>query len=124
MPPYDGDRNDEPRRLMVLLLLLVAISAEVAATIMLKASEGFSRLLPSAVVVIGYASSYIALGFAMKLGLNLSTGYAVWAGLGAVAATLAGVFLFQERLGTPALSGIALIVLGVVLIHVGPNHAT
>ena len=62
----------------------------VAATNMLKATDGFSRLMPSLVVVVGYAASCTALGFAIQSGLDLSTGYAMWAGLGAVSATSPG----------------------------------
>ncbi|RZU30432.1 DMT family transporter [Blastococcus saxobsidens] len=105
--------------MFVYLLLLIAIAAEVGATVMLKVSDGFSRFGPSVAVVVGYLCSYVALGFALRLGLNLSTGYAVWAGLGAAMVTVAGLFLFQERLTVPALFGIVLIIAGVVLIHAG-----
>lgn len=101
------------------LLLLTAIGAEVGATIMLKVSDGFSRPGPSALVVLGYLASYVALGFALRLGLDLSTGYAIWAGVGAAAVTAAGLLLFGERLSAPAVAGILLIICGVVLLHLG-----
>ncbi|RYB92268.1 QacE family quaternary ammonium compound efflux SMR transporter [Nocardioides glacieisoli] len=105
-----------------LLLLLVAIVAEVAATVMLKSADGFSRLVPSILVFVGYATSYIALGFALKLGLNLGTGYAMWAGLGALAAAVAGTVLFDEHLTHTAIFGIVLVLAGVLLINLtGPT---
>ena len=108
----------------VYLLLLIAIGAEVGATIMLKVSDGFSRPGASIAVVVGYLLSYVALGYALKLGLDLSTGYAVWAGLGAATVTVAGLVLFHERLSLPALAGILLIIGGVVLIHVGEGTSS
>lgn len=106
-----------------ILLLIVAIISEVAATIMLKSADGFTRLVPSIVVVVGYVTSYVALGFALKYGLNLSTGYAMWAGLGVLAAAVAGTVLFGEHLSASSIVGILLILLGVVLVNVGDQIA-
>lgn len=105
------------------MLLMVAIATEVAATIMLKNADGFTRLGPSIVVVVGYTASYLALGLALKHGLDLSTGYALWAGLGASAAAIAGTLLFGERLSAGGVAGICLIIVGVFLINVGEQPA-
>jgi small multidrug resistance pump len=98
------------------LLLAAAIVAEVIATSSLKASEGFSRLTPSALVIIGYAISFYLLPQVMKT-LPVGVVYAIWCGVGIVLVTLAGQFLYRETLDAGAWAGIALIVAGVVVIQ-------
>ena len=77
-------------------LLLAAIAAEMVGTTALRLSDGFSRLIPSVVVVIGYGASFYLLAQALKRGLELGLGYAIWSGLGTVAIVAIGVLLFQE----------------------------
>jgi len=101
---------------MSYLYLALAIVAEVVATTFLKLSDGFSKPLPSAVTVIGYAIAFYFLSLTLR---SLPTGlvYAVWSGVGVVLiATIAWVFQSQ-RLDVPALCGMALIVSGVVVIN-------
>ena len=98
------------------LYLAIAIAAEVCATSALKASESFTRLWPSVVVVIGYA---IAFGF---LSLTLRTipvgiSYAIWSGVGIVLISAVGWVWFGQALDTPALIGLALIVAGVLVVN-------
>lgn len=102
-----------------LLLLAGAIGFEVAATLSLRAASGFTKLGPSVVVVIGYAASFTLLGLALKAGLNLGVGYAIWSGVGTSLVALASVLLFQEKLTAIGLVGIAMIVIGVVVLHLG-----
>src|SRR5262245_288806 len=100
---------------MTYLYLALAIVAEVVATTFLKLSDGFSKPLPSAVTVIGYAIAFYFLSLTLR---SLPTGlvYAVWSGVGVVLiATIAWVFQSQ-RLDTAALCGMGLIVSGVVAI--------
>ncbi|MGD8806720.1 MAG: multidrug efflux SMR transporter [Chloroflexota bacterium] len=99
------------------IFLLVAIVAEVAATTALRFSEGFSRLVPSAVVVAGYGASFYFLAQGLKLGLHLGIAYAIWAGLGTVLIAGVGVLLFQEQLTPGVMIGIALVIVGVALIN-------
>jgi small multidrug resistance pump len=101
---------------MTYLYLALAISAEVAATTFLKLSDGFSKPLPSAVTVIGYAVAFYFLSLVLR---SLPTGlvYAVWSGVGVVLiATIAWVFQSQ-KLDTAALCGMGLIVSGVAVIN-------
>ena len=99
------------------IFLLAAIMAEVVATTALRLSEGFSRLVPSVVVVVGYGASFFFLSQGLKLGLQLGIAYAIWAGLGTVLIALAGILLFQEKLSPGAMAGMALVIIGVALIN-------
>lgn len=93
-----------------------AIVAEVIATSALKASDGFSRLWPSLVTVLGYGLAFYCLSHTLK---NISTGvaYAIWSGVGIVLISLVGWLWFDQRLDAPALLGLALIVAGVLVIN-------
>ncbi|MBU71119.1 MULTISPECIES: DMT family transporter [Spongiibacter] len=94
----------------------LAIAAEVVATSALKASEGFSRFWPSALVVLGYGLSFYLLSLTLK-SIPLGVVYAVWSGLGIVLIALVAYLMYGQRLDLPALLGIALILSGVVIIH-------
>jgi small multidrug resistance pump len=101
---------------MTYLYLALAIIAEVVATTFLKLSDGFSKPLPSAVTLIGYAVAFYFLSLTLR---NMPTGlvYAVWSGVGIVLiATIAWAFQSQ-RLDAAALCGMGLIVSGVVVIN-------
>ena len=106
---------------MAWVFLAIAIASEVFATIMLKVSDGFSKLLPALAVVVGYSFSFFMLALALKT-IGLSTAYAIWAGIGTVGAVLAGVFIFGENLPVLAMIGIALVVTGVVLLNLAVPH--
>ena len=101
--------------------LLLAIGTEVVATSALKASDGFSRLVPSGVVVAGYAASFYFLSLSLRE-IPLGVVYAVWSGIGTAAIALIGVVFFQETLGWVGIGGIVLIVLGVVLLNASGAH--
>lgn len=90
-----------------------AIAAEVAATVSLKLSHGFSRLVPSTVVVVGYAISFVLLAVTLKH-LSLGLTYAVWAGTGTAAIAIIGVVALGEPLTALRVASIALIVAGVI----------
>lgn len=99
------------------LFLLAAIISEVTATSSLKASAGFTKVLPSLIVVIGYALSFYFLSLVLKV-IPIGIAYAVWAGLGIVLLTLVGWLVFGQTLDTPALLGIGLILTGVIIMNV------
>jgi len=101
---------------MPYLYLAIAIVSEVIGTSALKATEGFTRLAPSAVVVVGYGVSFYFLSLALK-SLPVGVAYAIWSGVGVALITLIGWLAFGQRLDAPALAGIALIVGGVVVIR-------
>jgi multidrug transporter EmrE-like cation transporter len=104
-----------------LLLLVLAIASEVAGTAGLKASEGFGRMGPSALAVIGYALAFYFLAQSLRY-IPLGVAYAIWSGLGTVGSVLLGLLVWKEVLGPIHVFGIALIVVGVVVLNVAPGH--
>jgi small multidrug resistance pump len=97
------------------LLLVAAIGSEVVATAALKASDGFSRLLPSVVVVIGYLASFGLLALVLR-DLPVGVVYAVWSAVGTVGVALLGMALFGETMEPAKALGIGLVVGGVILL--------
>ncbi len=100
---------------MANLYLLLAIVAEVVATSALKASEEFTRLLPSVVAAVGYGVAFYLLTLVFR-SMPVGLVYAIWSGAGVALITLVSAFLFREIPDLPALLGMALIVAGVVVI--------
>jgi multidrug transporter EmrE-like cation transporter len=103
-----------------LLFLVLAIASEVAGTAGLKASEGFGRLGPSALAVLGYALAFYFLAQSLEY-LPLGVAYAIWSGLGTLGSVLLDVLIWKEVLGTVHVLGIVLIVVGVVVLNVAPS---
>ncbi len=101
---------------MSYLYLAMAILAEVTATTMLKASEEFTRPLPSLIVVLGYCCAFYLLTVVLRT-IPVGVAYALWSGLGIVLVTIAGAIWYQQVPDWPAVVGIALIVLGVAVIN-------
>lgn len=98
------------------LFLLIAIISEIIATSALKASEQFSKLWPSLVVIIGYASAFYFLSLTLKK-MNLGIAYALWSGIGIVLVTVVGAILYKQKPDLPAIAGIILIIAGVIVIN-------
>jgi small multidrug resistance pump len=103
-----------------MLILFLAIVSEVVGTVALKASEGFARLGPTALVVVGYGLTFYFLGLALKH-IPLGVAYAIWSGLGTAGAVLAGVLIWRESLNLAGVVGIALIVAGVLILNLFPG---
>ena len=97
-------------------LLTLAILSEVVGTLALKMSNGFSILIPSIIVVVGYGASLWFLALCLK-SLDVGTAYAIWAGAGTALISIAGVFLFTEPMTAIKAMSLALIILGVVGLH-------
>lgn len=93
-----------------------AILLEVAGTISMKLSDGFTRLIPSITLFVCYAASFTALTFSLKK-IDLSIAYAVWAGVGTALVVLVGIFYFRESITIIKSVSICLIILGVVGLH-------
>ena len=104
-----------------IVLLAVAIAMEVAATCLLKTSNGLTRFWPSVGVVVGYLAAFFLLALALKR-LPVGPVYAVWAGLGTAATAIIGTWLYGDRLPTWGWIGVALIVIGVVLLGASATH--
>ena len=98
------------------MYLTMAIVAEVIATTMLKASEGFTRLWPSLLVVLGYGGAFWGLSMVVK-SMPLGIVYAIWSGMGIVLVSVAAVFVYQQKLDWPAIVGMGLIIAGVLVIN-------
>ena len=102
---------------MSYLYLAVAIIAEVIATSALKASDEFSKLVPSVIVVVGYGVAFYCLSMVLKT-IPVGVAYAVWSGLGIVLISIVGLVMFGQKLDLAAIVGILLIVSGVVVMNV------
>ncbi|MFG1670401.1 DMT family transporter [Streptomyces sp. Y7] len=103
------------------LLLAGAIAAEVAATTAMKYSEGFSRLLPSLLTAFGYLLSFALLAQTLKT-VSVGTAYAIWAGVGTAAIATIGILFMGEGMTATKAAGIALIIVGVVVLNLGGAH--
>ena len=103
-------------------LLALAILSEVVGTLALKISNGFSILIPSIIVVVGYSTSFWFLALCLK-SLNVGTAYAIWAGAGTAVVSIAGVFLFKEPMTVIKAVSLVLVILGVVGLHWGEGKA-
>jgi small multidrug resistance pump len=97
-------------------LLSVAIVMEVVGTTALKASHGFSRLVPSLLVLGAYCTAFVALGFAVRH-LDIGLVYAIWSGIGTAAIAAVGVVAFSEPVTRARIAGMALIVVGVIVLN-------
>ncbi|MFJ6630491.1 DMT family transporter [Streptomyces sp. NPDC091376] len=102
-------------------LLAAAIAAEVAGTTAMKYSDGFTRLWPSLVTVVGYVLAFTLLAQTLKT-LSVGTAYAIWAGIGTAAVAAIGMLFMNESAGPVKIAGIALIVAGVVVLNLGGAH--
>lgn len=97
-------------------LLAVAIIAEVIATTALKASNGFSRLGPSLLVIVGYGLAFWLLTLVMRT-VPVGVAYAIWSGAGIVLVTLLAALFYRQLPSLTVLLGMALIIGGVVIIQ-------
>ncbi|MFG2479337.1 DMT family transporter [Streptomyces fagopyri] len=103
------------------LLLAGAIVSEVAATTAMKYSEGFSRLWPSLVTVLGYVVAFLLLAQCLKT-VQVGTAYAIWAGAGTAVIAAIGMLFLGEALTVTKVAGILLIIGGVVVLNLGGAH--
>ena len=100
---------------MTYLMLLIAIIAEVAATSALKAADGFTKLWPSVIVVVGYATAFYFLSLTVRA-IPVGIVYAIWSGVGIALIALVGWLILGQKLDVPAIAGIGLIAAGVMVI--------
>ncbi len=98
------------------IYLSIAIVVEVAATSALKASDGFTKMLPTIVVIGGYGIAFYLLSIIVKT-LPVGLTYAIWAGLGIILVAIVGAVLYKQVPDLPAIIGMTLIVAGVVIIN-------
>jgi small multidrug resistance pump len=103
------------------ILLAIAIASEVAATISLRYADGFSRPLPSTIVVLGYALSFWLLSLVLR-DIPVGTTYAIWAGAGTAAIAVIGMAVLGEPATALKVGSIALIILGVIGLNASGAH--
>jgi len=101
---------------MKYVYLLIAILSEVAATTALKASDQFTRLWPSVIVVLGYASAFYFMSLTLK-SIPVGITYAIWSGIGIVLISVTSYVFYHQKLDTPAIIGMAFIITGVLIIN-------
>ena len=99
------------------LFLFLAIIGEVIGTSALKASDGFTKIVPSIKVVAGYAVAFFFLSLTLKDNINIGVVYAIWSGVGVSLISVIGYLYYKQSLDIPALLGIALIIIGVMIIN-------
>lgn len=102
--------------LLTYLYLFVAIIFEVVATTALKQADGFTRLAPSLVTILGYALAFYFLALTLRT-MPVGIVYAIWSGAGIILITAIGWILFRQALDLPALVGMGLILTGVLVIN-------
>jgi small multidrug resistance pump len=100
-----------------------AVLAEVTGTIALKFAEGFSRVGPSILVVLGYGVAFVALSQALVRGMPVGVAYGVWAALGVTLVALIGAAFLGESLTWVQVGGIVLVIGGVLALELGAAHA-
>ena len=104
------------------VMLSVAIVTEIAATMSLRASNGFTRLLPSIVVIAGYGLSFFLLSLVLKT-LPVGMVYAIWSAVGIAALAILGRLVWNDPLPPLAVVGLLLIVGGIVVLRVAVGTA-
>jgi len=99
------------------LYLSLAVIAETIGTSALQASQQFTKLVPSVIVVVAYAAAFYLLSLTLRT-MPVGIMYAMWSGLGIVLIALIGFAVFGQKLDAPAIIGMAMILGGIVVIHV------
>ncbi|OZB98696.1 multidrug efflux SMR transporter [Paenibacillus sp. XY044] len=107
---------------MSYLFLAISIASELVGTSMLKASQGFTKLVPTVVSLAAFVCSFYFISLALKA-IPLNSAYAIWSGLGTVLTVIISVAIWKEKINTASVVGISLIVIGVVVLNLfGPGH--
>jgi multidrug transporter EmrE-like cation transporter len=103
--------------------LAIAILSEVVGTTALKASEAFTRPIPSLVVVVAYAVTFYFLSACLRA-INIGVAYAIWSGVGIVLITLLGWLVYGQTIDQAGVIGMGLIILGVIVLNVFSEAVT
>jgi small multidrug resistance pump len=104
---------------MTLLLLFGAILSEVAGTLALRLSNGFSRPVPSAVVLVGYVVAFGLMSVVLKRGMAVGVAYGIWSAVGVALIAIIGALFLGDRLTVVQAGGIGLVILGVAALEFG-----
>ncbi len=106
---------------MNILYLVLAILSEVAGTTSLKFSQGFTKLVPSVIVILCYALSFWLLSLTLKK-IDVGIAYAVWSAVGTALITAIGILWFKEPITAIKIGSVVLIILGVIGLNIGGAH--
>ena len=104
------------------IYLTLAIFSEVMATASLKSTEGFTKLWPSVLVLVGYSAAFYFLSLTLDT-IPIGGAYAIWSGVGVAAITFVSIFLFDQKIDTAGFIGIGLIVAGVIVLRLFSESA-
>ncbi|MEV6343567.1 multidrug efflux SMR transporter [Actinoplanes sp. NPDC051851] len=107
---------------MPYVLLLLAIATELVGTSLMKATDGFTRLWPTVVVLVSYVLSFVFLAQAVK-GMQVGIAYAIWSAVGTAAIVVIGAAFLGEPVTLAKVAGIALIIAGVVTLNLTGGEA-
>jgi len=120
--PYTRSNKQEKGDVNVpWVLLFIASVCEVIFAVAMKQAQGFTKLIPSIVVILGAAGGIFFLTMALK-SLPLSIGYPIWTGVGIVGTVVLGLVMFNEPLSALKVAGIALVFVGVVMLQQSEVH--
>jgi small multidrug resistance pump len=104
------------------LLLAIAIVAEVVATILLKSTEGFTRLWPTVACLTGYAIAFAFMAMAIARGMQIDVAYAMWSALGTTAIVIIAVLFLGSPISVAKVVGVVLVIGGVVTLNLAGAH--
>lgn len=108
--------------MLAYLFLFVAIFAEVGATSLLKSTDGFTRLWPTAVCLLGYAASFALLSLSIARGMQTDVAYALWSAVGTAAIVLIAVMFLGSPVSAGKVVGVGLIIAGVITLNFAGAH--
>jgi len=107
---------------MAYVFLISAIVAEVLAAIATRYSDGFTRLVPTVVTVVGVLGAYFLLSLALKQGMGIGVAYGIWAAAGVTLVAAIGALFLGDHLTWLQVAGIGLVIVGVVALEHGGTH--
>ena len=102
-------------------LLTAAIALEVVGTVFLRISDGFTKLIPAAIVIVAYTASFVLLSWILRTGVPIGIVYAIWSAVGVTIVTLLGMALFDDKISLVSGLGIVIVIVGVVLVELGSS---
>ena len=102
--------------------LFLAIMSEVIATASLKSTEGFTKPIPSIIVIIGYCAAFYFLSLTLDT-ISIGVAYAIWSGVGVATITIVSFFLYDQKIDLAGILGIGLIIAGVIVLRLFSESA-
>ena len=102
--------------------LILAILSEVIATASLKSTEGFTKPIPSIIVLVGYCAAFYFLSLTLDT-ISIGVAYAIWSGVGVATITLVSFFLYDQKIDLAGIFGIGLIIAGVIVLRLFSESA-